>query len=391
MVGVNQQNMNGTNKFLLLKTIATQGPVSRIELSKKTGLSKMTVTTLIGEYIENGIIRECGTASAASGRKPTLLEAVPDSLLTLGVDIGRDFIQVGIIDLCGKVQFFEYVAVSNILSKKALLDNILNMCDRILSQTDKEKVWGIGVSTIGPINIYDGTILSPPDFNDIRNVPIAAALKERYPYPVYLENDMRSSALAELYFGNGSEYDHFVYLGISAGIGAGIVKDSKLYRGTRGLAGTLGHTIVEVDGLPCQCGNKGCFEMYSSVRAAVRWAKAHGAQPDLTWITLLEQAEAGDKICLDTIEHMYKYISMIVINIANMLDVQCIFLGGDILYGSALFIDRLNSVLREHAVGFGIGETMCVLPSKFTSNAPFIGAAAVVMENNLRSSAVSMK
>ncbi len=383
MVGVNQQNMNGTNRFLLLKTIATQGPVSRIGLSKATGLSKMTVTSLVGEYFDAGIIRECGKSVTLSGRKPKLLELVPDSLLTMGVDIGRDFIEVGIVDLCGKVQFYEHVAMVNIHSSEALLSAILGLCNNIISKTNKSKVWGIGISSIGPIDIEKGIIVNPPDFNGITNVQIVSALKEHFDLPVYLENDMCVSALAELYYGNGSSYDKFLYMGISAGIGGGIVLNRQLYRGARGFAGMLGHTVVETDGEPCQCGNKGCFEAYSSVRAAVRFAKEHGAPKDLTWMMLLKRAEDGDTACVQAIEHMYRYIEMVIFNAVTTLDVQCVFIGGDIWYGSKFFLERLNNAIKQKLFAREIRENIPVILSQFSANATFIGTAALVMENNL--------
>ena len=111
MRGVNHQNMIETNKFLILKTIATCGPISRIELSKKTQLSKMTITSLIADFLEEGIVRECGTSASTSGRRPTLLEVVPDSLLTLGISVGRDYLQVGIINLTGAIVLHNQVQI----------------------------------------------------------------------------------------------------------------------------------------------------------------------------------------------------------------------------------------------------------------------------------------
>lgn len=390
MFGVNQQNMNGTNKFLLLKTIATKGTVSRVELSRLTGLSKMTVTTLISEYIEQGIVRECGTTDTKTGRRPTLLEAVPDSLLTLGIDIGRDFIEVGIVDLCGKVQCFDHVPITRILSGQALIGEILRLCDAALQQTQRENVWGIGVSCIGPMNVREGIILNPPDFNGIENIAIVSVLKQQYNLPVYMGIDMCVSALAELYFGKGRTIDNFLYIGISAGIGSGLVLNRQLYQGQRGFAGVLGHAVVEWDGEQCQCGNKGCLEAYSSVHACVQWAKKQGAPEDLTWMLLLERVESGDEICRQALERMYRYIEMVVISAVNMLDVECVFLGGDIWYGGKYFVDRLNRAIEEKQFFRAVGPLAKVMVSQFSSNASFIGTAALVMENNMRPSMVKV-
>lgn len=384
MVGVNQQNMSGTNRFLLLKNIATRGPVSRVDLSKRTGLSKMTVTTLVGEYLQSGIIRECGTSETQTGRKPILLEAVPESLLTLGVHIGRDFIMAGIVDLCGNVRSFEHIPLPQILSRESLISGVLLLCERSLASVEQRRVWGIGVSSIGPLDVKNGTIVNPPDFNGIEDVPIVDALAEKYPLPVYMENDMCVSALAELYFGKGKDYDRFVYMGVSAGVGGGIVLDRKLYRGSRGLAAVLGHLTVVPGGLPCECGSRGCLEVYGSVRAALRTARELGAREDLTWSLLLESARQGDPICLEALDNMYHYLELALLNVANTLDVDCIFLGGDIWCASEFFVDRLNDALRAKVFGRRVGEPISVRLSQFSANAAFIGTAALVMENNLR-------
>ncbi len=383
MTGVNLQDMNGMNKFLLLKTIVTQGPISRIELSKQTGLSKMTVTSLIGEYITKGIVRECGITQASVGRKPVLLEAVDDSLLTIAVYIGRDFLMVGIVDLKGHIRICEHVSTSKIFSSAAVQSNILRLCDSVITRSDKSKIWGIGISSIGPIDMHAGLIVDPPDFNGIANVPIVEKLRNSYDWPVYLGNDMAVSALAELYYGKAASYTSFFYLGISAGIGAGIVLNHKLYTGKRGLAATIGHCIVEPDGLECGCGNRGCFELYSSTRAAVLWAKEHGAPDDLTWLGLLDLAKHQDPTCLAALERMYHYIEIVVCNVVSILDVECIVIGGDIWFGEEFFIKRLEKALREKMFARKIGSLVVVELAAFPGDDAFIGTAALVLENNL--------
>lgn len=383
MTGVNLQNMNETNKFLLLKTIIMQGPISRIELSKQTGLSKMTVTTLISEYIEKGIVRECGTTQSTVGRKPVLLEAVADSLLTLAVYLGRDFLMVGIVDLKGKVRLSEHVSMSRITTSGAVLSNVLRLCDSTIARTDRSKIWGIGISSIGPIDMHAGLIVDPPDFNNITNVPIVETLRKTYGWPVYLGNDMCVSALAELYFGKAASYNSFFYLGISSGIGGGVVVDHKLYTGKRGLAGSIGHCVAEPNGLECGCGNRGCFELYSSTRAAVLWAKEHGASEDLTWLGLLDTAKRGDSICLQALERMYFYIETVMCNVVSLLDVECIVIGGDIWFGEEFFIERLGRSLRKKMFAKDIGSAVSVELAAYPGDDAFIGAAALVLENNL--------
>ncbi|MEM1484699.1 ROK family protein [Oscillospiraceae bacterium PP1C4] len=382
MQGVNHQNMNETNKFLLLKAISTHGPISRIALSRQTKLSKMTITSLIGDYIDKGIVRECGICESSAGRKPTLLEVVADSLLTLGICVGRDFLQVGIVDLKGRIISSDQIQMAQITSEETFMKSLFAICDRIFENVDRSKVWGIGISSIGPININEGIILNPPNFN-IGNINIVSSLQEKYHLPVFIENDMAVSALAEMYFGGGRGYDHFIYLGVTAGVGSGIIINSRLYSGTTGLAGSLGHMIIESDGEPCACGQRGCIEAYSSIRATVNWVKKNGADQTITWLDLLNKASFNDELCVKALDRMCSYLTIALINAINLYDPQCVLVGGEFWFGANLVIDKLSDMVNERIFAAKVRKSIPIMRSHFPGNASFIGTAALVMENNL--------
>ena len=386
MKGVNHQNMNGTNKFLLLKMIATQGPISRIRLSEKTGLSKMTVTALVNEYIEKGIVYECGLSQnqGSSGRRPILLDIVADSQLTLGVNIGRDNVRAGIIDLRGNVLVSNNFAMGHIDNADDFMKALFVLCDSILKTSGSPKIWGIGVSTIGPISESKGVIYSPPAFYGIHDVPIVEKFKERYHLPVYLAEDTKVSALTEMYLGNAQNYDHFFFVDIKPGVGGAMIVDRKLYGGASGMAGSFGHYIVEPDGIPCECGQKGCLERYCSTRAILRWAKDNGADPSLTWLSFLDKVAGGDEICLKAVKRLCHYLAIGVTNIIAFFDPQCIFIGGDLWTIQDMVVEGVRNEVMNHLWASDVRPKIDILASRFLNNADFIGTAALVMENNLR-------
>jgi predicted NBD/HSP70 family sugar kinase len=377
--------MNETNKYVLLKSIVTQAPISRAELSQITGLNKMTVTSLVNEYIEKGIVWECGEASSTGGRKRVFLDVLPDSLLTLGIYIGRDILKVGIINLKGQILQSESLDLSFMENNDVFIKNLFMLCDHLLESKYKEGIWGIGVSCAGPLLAQDGVILNPPDFNNIRDLPIVEKLTERYQLPAYLQNDMCVAALAEVYFGNKQQYNNFIYVGISSGIGGGVIIDKKLYTGSSGLAGIIGHSIVEMNGIQCECGQCGCLEKYSSTRAAVRWAKNNGASQDLTWILLLDKAMKGDEICTKAIERMVEYLAVAVINMESAYDTECFVIGGDLHFCQDIAIHHIQEKLQKRAFSWGKNRDVKVEASSFMGSASFIGTVALVMENNLES------
>ena len=382
MVGMNQQNMNGINKYILLKNILINEPISRIELSHLTGLSKMTITGLIKEYMEAGTVRECGMAESTGGRRRTYLQVIPDSLLTLGIYIGRDTLSVGIIDLKGQIIQSEDRKLSAMESNEILLEKLFLLCDGMIQKEHKGKIWGIGVSCAGPLLAKGGVILNPPDFNNIKNLPIVSCLEERYKLPAYLQNDICVAALAEVYFGNRNQYDNFIYVGISAGIGGGVIMNGKLYTGAGGLAGVIGHMIVEKEGIACECGQRGCLEKYSGTRAVVKWAREHGAGNALAWAELLERASKGDPVCMQAMERMMEYLEIAFANMANAYDTQCFIIGGDLGIYRKEIIERLGNKLKSRSFSWGRDRDIRVEASSFMGNASFIGTAALVLENN---------
>ncbi len=382
MQGVNHQNMSETNKFLVLKTIVTCGPISRVRLSEITQLSKMTITTLINEFLQQEIVRECGTSASTAGRRPTLIEVVPDSLLTLGISVGRDDLQVGIINLAGTVSLSSQIPMSQFTTEEGFISALLAICDAILQRVNRKKVWGIGISSIGPIDIAEGTILDPPDFN-IGNIRVLPRLKERWDLPIYIENDMAVSALAEMYYGDGKQYNNFVYLGVTAGIGGGVIINQRLYSGAKGFSSFLGHMIVKEGGELCGCGQHGCLEAISSVRATLAWARGHGADPALGWMELLARVDTGDPVCVAAFERMQKYLTAGLVTIGNLYDPECIFIGGELWFAKDSLFADMQRDLNARVMAAGDRPLIPLLRSLLPANAYFIGTAALVLENNL--------
>ena len=245
---------------------------------------------------------------------------------------------------------------------------------------------GIGISSIGPLNVQDGIILNPPNFHHIQNLSIAEPLAKRYQLPAYLENDMNVSALAEMYFGNGQTANNFIYVGITNGIGAGIIINRKLYNGN-GFGGEIGHTTVDIDGNLCGCGNRGCLETYASVPAALEWAKKEYQKqnmemPDPSWLWLVDAATTGNEICRAAIERLCRYLAAALVSTINLFDPECIFIGGDIGFAAEITIPYLNDYVSR--CKFSPAEcAVPVYPSRFPGNAAFVGTAALVLERNL--------
>jgi predicted NBD/HSP70 family sugar kinase len=312
----------------------------------------------------------------------------------LGIYISRDFIQAGIVDLKGSTLRSERIQLSTTETEADFFRKLYLVTDRIVNLEKRDNLWGIGIACIGPLNIHNGIILNPPNFHSIKNLNIGKPLSERYGLPAYLENDMNVSALAEMYFGNGQLVKDFVYVGITTGIGAGIVIDRKLYNGHQGFGGEIGHITVDIDGEACGCGNHGCLEVYANIPSILQWTeqayqKRGLKKPDMSWLWLVDEALQNNEICIAAINRQCRYLSAALVSLVNLFDPECVIIGGDIGFAAELTIPYLNKALNENKFSPN-GFPVPVLPSRFPSGATFVGTAALVLERNLEKEVLSV-
>lgn len=381
MKGVNHRSMSENNKYQVLKAITTHGPLSRTQLCKYTNLSKMTITNFVNEYIQNNIVEESGQIDSHTGRKPALLKVIPDSLLTLGICFVRDHIEVGIIDLRGCILRSVRFPISPKETLDSFLETLLHVTDGFMTDEIKRRIWGIGVSCMGPLDNKRGIILNPPGFHGYQDIPILPILTEKYGIPAYLQNDVCVSALSEIYYGNPNNYEHFFYINVSAWVGGSVVLKHKLYTGNGGLAGIIGHVVVDKDHTSDHEDYGGRLQRYSSISAIEEWARENGPDHDVTWNILVNRARNGDAFANQAIDRMLGYLEIAIINAVDILDPQCVYISGDILFAEDLILHRLSKSINHLKFAPGT-RVVSVLPSTFPTSGPFIGTAALVMENH---------
>ncbi len=393
MNGKNHQDNKVANRNLILKLISLHAPISRIALSKQTGLSKMSLTNIIHEFLEEGIVFEIGQVATAIGRHPILLDIVPASLHGAGLYISRDYIKGCIADLKGNIKKSIEIALGPYENSNSLCDKAIQITHELLVD---DCTWpiGLGISAIGPIDSVAGMILAPPNFYGLHNIPIVQALLHHFDLPIFLENDMNTSALAEKYYGHAKNMKNFVYLGVTNGIGAGIVADGNLYRGDMGFGGEIGHTSIYFDGPPCSCGNKGCLELYASIPVIVSMAKSAISGGKVTMLTSLEEidyaaicrcAGRGDALCIELLEHLCRFLCVGMVSMINLFDPQAVFLGHDIAIGGSLILSALQRQLQSSTISAGYKNTP-ILISKFEDVSPLIGSVSLVFDRLLFSS-----
>lgn len=372
--GKNSVDSKWYNRGLILRLIATGVCRTRIELSRTTGLAKMTVSNIIAEFIEKNIIVECEEElTDVCGRNPVLLQISEKAPKIIGLLIFRGRIEAVLCNLKLKVISREKIYFEE-LDSEQLIQYSCQVIDRLLKK--EPNIIGIGVSAIGPVDIKRGILLNPIRFYGIHNLPILDILKRRYSIPVFFDHDNNNAALAEKLYGIGREVQDFIFLGISNGIGSGIVSNGEVYHSHRGLESEIGHVSIDYNGLKCSCGNRGCLEMYSSTFVMLeKLRNATGQKKNLPWFCHLEGNPKVDEIFEDTI----KKISVALVSSINILQPEMIILGHDCVEWQNRHVQLLEALLNENKI-VQDNERIIVRKTAFGKDAQLVGAAAKVAE-----------
>ncbi len=266
--GINNAILKQQNRGLILRLIITGKCSSRVEIAKETGLSKMAASNVIGEFMDAGIIEETEKQQVSGkGRNPVMLAISERAPKLIGVHISRNRCGVSLCTLDLRIKKEEYFDVTQ-ENHGELFEKIYGIIDSMIRdcKRKKEKVLGIGVGTLGPMNAINGVILNPPNFYGIHDVDVLGEMKKRYDIPVFVEQEYDCAAMTELYFGAGRDKQDFVFIGVSWGVGGGIVANGRLRRNKAGFTCEFGHTCIDFNGPVCNCGRRGCVEIYTSTQ-----------------------------------------------------------------------------------------------------------------------------
>jgi glucokinase len=296
--------------------------------------------------------------------------------MIIGIDLGGTKILTAVADKNGKVIASVKVDTQAKLGPKKVIDNLKKSVTLALDKANipLSRISCIGVGAPGPI-IGDGTIVSPPNLPGWKKVDIKKLLEKMFRKRVVVENDANAAALAELMFGAGKHAKNLLYITISTGIGGGIIINRKIYRGSFGIAGEIGHMNVLIDGPRCKCGNRGCLEAVASGPSIARFAGKNDA------LAVEISARKGDKRSLEAIGQAAKHIGTTVGSVNNLLDLDMIVIGG----GVANMGDLLFKPIRKWASKCAMSITrkhLKIVPAKLKTNVGVMGAIAICLKGS---------
>ena len=309
-------------------------------------------------------------------------------LPTVGIDIGGTKIAAGVVDGDGRIlEQLRTETPDKSKSPKVVEDTITEL---VLDLADRHDVHAVGIGAAGFVDADRSRVLFAPHLS-WRNEPLREALSSRLRLPVVVENDANAAAWAEWRFGAGAGADHLVMVNLGTGIGGAIVRDGWLERGRYGMAGEFGHMTVVPGGLRCPCGNRGCWEQYSSGNALVREARELAAaespvaQPlldrvdgDVSLITgplVTEAAQQGDAVAVELLQEIGHWLGLGIANLAAALDPGRFVIGGGVSAAGELLIGPAREAFRRNLTGRGFRPEADIVLARLGNEAGLVGAA----------------
>jgi len=328
-------------------SIRRLGPLSRTEIAETIGYSRSKITSVVNVLTHANILKEIGDGTSSGGRRPRVLDFNADFGYVVGVDLGATSVDLAVANFGGQILHRESLE-SDVrdgpdatlgLIGRYLLENLAHM------GISPDKVYAFGIGVPGPVEFSTGLLIAPPIMPGWEAYPIHSYIQESFPSTICIvDNDVNVMAMGELRAGAGIEEENFIFIKIGTGIGAGIVSNGEVYRGSNGSAGDIGHICADPSGPICHCGNIGCLEAIAAgppIAARGIEAARQGNSPILAKYlkanngTLTAEdigfaAAEGDPAANELIQESGRIIGEVLASLVNFYNPSLILIGGGV-------------------------------------------------------------
>ena len=368
-------------------------PTYRAAVARKTKLKPPTVTGIVNELLKQQLLLETpvpADVGPRGGRPPQMLRLNADARHILGIDLEPDVLRLVRTNMLVEVLEYREQPIDRFSEPQAIFDQMFELCRQVLGKTPSERCLGAGVSLPGLIDRADGTLISSTNMPEWHNVPVGQILSRELGMPVRIERSIHLAAFHEQWCEPRHQYRNTLVVSLRTGIGASLLHHGEPYLGSRGFAGEIGHTVVDINGKRCECGNQGCLETLVSASAicgrarermecgkcaALRERLEHGERlrPELIY----RLAKAGDRDCADIVRDVGRYIGIAVSNMLNLLAPDDVVICGSIDTADELILEAVQSEIRKSALP-RICENVRVRLAGAKERAPVLGAAVLV-------------
>lgn len=378
------QLMKSVNKTLILNKIRMNEPISRAEIAKQTDLTPPTVSSIVKELMDQGIVMESTLGKSTGGRKPKMLHINNDAFYIVGVDAGSNDVDCIITNLAGQILYRTKRNLPENLTNDEFISIVKDCIHTAIESTSvKEKITGIGVAMHGAVDIETGTGLNATNWH-LTNIPIKEELEKEFDLDVKVENDARAMALGESWFGNHGKVNNMIVINLGRGVGAGLIVDGKLYHGLHNIAGEVGHMTIDINGLECQCGNRGCLYTFVSgpaiaLRANQKLSKENKEIKDLTGEQVYEMAMNGDQAMIDILRETGMFLGIGLTNLIHIINPELILIGGGVSRAHEFILPTVKETIEKRALTPPANKTKIVV-TELHDVATLLGAVSLFLD-----------
>ena len=369
---------------------------SKADLATYTNFSRTKITSCVDSLLKKNILFENASTEYTGGRRSKTYSLNGKLGYVAGVDIGATSIDLVIADFAGErlARYSEAAAVREGPIK--ILGRVCSLLEKMLldHHFDPEKLAGIGIGIPGPVDFTQGTVVSPPIMPGWDRYPIIQTIQQWFPSAnVVVDNDVNVMALGEIYQGAGKGVDNLIFIKVGTGIGAGIICDGRIYRGTSGCAGDIGHISVHKNGPMCHCGNKGCLEAMAAgpaIPERAYLAAQAGKSPILLKYSeknggflraddVGDAAREGDTLAIEVIRESGQYIGDVLASLVNFYNPGMIVIGGGVSNLGNLLLSSIRQSVLNRSLPLATRDLHIVF-SSIGPDAGVIGAVNLAMD-----------
>ncbi|WUW19712.1 ROK family transcriptional regulator [Streptomyces sp. NBC_01463] len=329
---------------LVFTTALSQGPLSRVEIARRTGLSSAAVTRAVRPLMDTGYVVEDldGSTPPAVGRPANPVRVNGGRALFIGVKVTADEVIAVLADLCCRVRTARHAPLPG-RAPAEVISTVAALTAGLLTEAQAYGVGvrGLAVAVSGDVDRAAGVVRYSP-FLDWRDVDLAALMETATGLPVTVDNDVRALTVAEQWFGSGVGRSDFALVTVGAGIGCGLVVHGRVVAGAHGVAGEIGHLSIDPLGPLCHCGNRGCVEAIASDSAIVRRIEEETGRPVGGPAHALELARSGNPVACAAFARAGAAIGRGIGAVANLLGPECVIISGEGLAAYDLFAAQIR-------------------------------------------------
>jgi len=383
------------NKIKVLQLIRNVKEITRTEIIRLSGLSAPTVTRIVESLLQLNLIQTDGIGSSVGGRPPQLIHFHSKENYVIGIDLGATFIRSALSNLDGDFIFEIHVPTNLKKGFDGVMEQVGELIEKLCERARQNSLslWGIGIAVCGMVNKNTSIVEYSPIFG-WKNVNIQEALAKYTNLNIALGNVTHLIALGELLYGVGREYKNFICINLGYGIGSGIIIDSKLFVGADGIAGEIGHVVIDKHsnrkGLE---GIKGTLEALASGYglADISRELSKSDKESVLYSLNLEDIDAkmvfdvannGDRLANKILDGVAEYLSIGIDTLIKLFNTECIVLSGGLVQNGDLLIDKIRSRVPDYSMS-GVSRSVPIVSAGFGENAALMGSFSLILEKIL--------